>query len=300
MLLYHENRSHGTLAFPLTVYSNHDRDGFYFVTPHWHEELEWIYVEEGALGLIIHGREYTLKEDEFCFINAGELHEIKSVGRSSHRAILFRPEMLDFALYDQCQHSFIGRVTGQKVLFPAVGGELPDEGRDIILGHMREIAGLFEAGNGGLEGDGEKGLWTFKVKLRILQVIEVLYEAGAFRENESTGAERESLSNLKAVIDYIHKNYAGSISLRELADMSYMSPNYFCGKFREEVGKTPIRFLNEYRIQQAARLLLETELQVSEVAVRVGFENISYFIRKFRECKGVTPAKYRQGNSSGI
>lgn len=54
---YHEDKIHGTSVFPLQVYSHHDKDGFYFVSQHWHEEL----------------------------------HEIKSVGESLHHAVVFNP-----------------------------------------------------------------------------------------------------------------------------------------------------------------------------------------------------------------
>ena len=52
---YHEDKIHGTSVFPLQVYSHHDKDGFYFVSQHWHEELECVYAEYGILNLTIHG-----------------------------------------------------------------------------------------------------------------------------------------------------------------------------------------------------------------------------------------------------
>ena len=72
-----------------------------------------------------------------------------------------------------------------------------------------------------------------------------------------------------------------------------MSPNYFCHYFKQEIGKTPIAFINEYRIEKACEMLSESDLPISDVALSVGFDNFSYFIRKFREYKGVTPKKYR-------
>jgi len=285
MRTLHENCVHGTPVFPLEVYTNHDEDGFFFAPQHWHEELEWLYVDNGLLELIIHGKEYTLSGGEFCFINAEELHEIKSVGESLHHAILFKPELLDFAVYDACQHGFIRPVTSQRVLFPTACSCLPDDAAGKVLALMKEVAGLYKrSGTGAALG----------IKIKLLQVVEVLFEAGCFLENTCTQTERESLSNLKLAIDYIHRNYGGPISLQALADMSFMSPNYFCHKFKRELGKPPIKFINEYRIQQASKLLAESGLSVSEISESVGFDNLSYFIRKFKEYKGVTPAKYRQ------
>ena len=50
---YHEDKTHGTSVFPLQVYSHHDKDGFYFVSQHWHEELEWVYAEYGILNFFV-------------------------------------------------------------------------------------------------------------------------------------------------------------------------------------------------------------------------------------------------------
>ncbi len=287
----HENRAHGTPVFPLVVYANSDEDGFFFVPQHWHEEFEWIYVDYGTLSLIIHGREYSLNGGEFCFINAGELHEIKSVGRSLHHAIVFSPEILDFAVYDVCQHDFITPVTSQKVLFPPVCGRVPEAGRSRILGYMKNVSELYGCF---VSKPGGQGLaHSLGIKINLLKILETLFSEGCFVENNCTSTEKESLSNLKIAVDYIHKNYNAPISLRALADMSYMSPNYFCHKFKQELGKPPIKFINEYRIQQASRFLAESDMSVSEISVLVGFDNFSYFIRKFKEYKGVTPAKYR-------
>ena len=78
-----EKHTHGTTTFPLQVYSHHDKDGFYSVAQHWHEELEWVYVETGVLELTVRGKSYLLHPGEFCFVNSGELHEIRSTANPS-------------------------------------------------------------------------------------------------------------------------------------------------------------------------------------------------------------------------
>ena len=134
---------------------------------------------------------------------------------------------------------------------------------------------------------------TLGIKIHILSVIELLFQSETMKENLATTKTETSLNNLKRVIGYIEQNYASTISLDTLAEIAYMSPNYFCHYFRKEVGKPPIAFINEFRIEKAAQMLSETDLQISQIALSVGFENFSYFIRKFRECKTVTPKEYR-------
>ena len=124
-------------------------------------------------------------------------------------------------------------------------------------------------------------------------MIELLFQADYFYENTLSSKRKDSLSRLKQVIEYIHINYAESISLQTLSEICFMSPNYFCHYFKQEIGKTPVSFINEYRIEKACEMLSESELPVFEIALSVGFDNFSYFIRKFREYKGVSPKKYR-------
>lgn len=281
---YHENHAHGTPVFPLQVYSHHDKDGFFFVSQHWHEELEWIYAESGVLDLTIHGKPVTLNPGDLCFINSGELHEIKSVGESLHHAIVFNPGFLDFALYDACQHHFIRPVTSGKLLFPASSSAFSQEERKSIICHMKEIINLYHS---------SPSCALLSIKIHILQILEILFQSGCLLENTSSSKEEDSIKKLKKVIEYIHENYADSISLQALAKICFMSPNYFCHYFKQEIGKPPIAFINEYRIQKACQMLTETETPVSEIALSVGFDNFSYFIRKFREYKGITPKKYR-------
>lgn len=112
--------------------------------------------------------------------------------------------------------------------------------------------------------------------------------------NPVSPKRQDSLNKLKQVIGFIQENYGEQISLQALSDMCFMSPNYFCQYFKQEIGKTPIAFMNEYRIEKACELLSESDLPISDVSLQVGFNNFSYFIRKFREYKGMTPKNYRK------
>ena len=171
---YHEDKTHGTSVFPLQVYSHHDKDGFYFVSQHWHEELEWVYAEYGILNLTIHGKSLVLNPGEFCFINSGELHEIKSAGESLHHAVVFNPGFLDFSLYDACQHNFIRPITNGTLLFPNFFSMLSPEDNKQILFHMKEIIKLYHT---------LPTCALLSIKLHILHMIELFFQADYFYKN---------------------------------------------------------------------------------------------------------------------
>ena len=159
----------------------------------------------------------------------------------------------------------------------------PEDHKQVLL-HIREIIKLYHT---------LPTCALLSIKLHILHMIELFFQADYLLENTLSPKGKDSLNKLKQVIEYIQMNYAEWIPLQILSEICFMSPNYFCHYFKQEIGKTPISFINEYRIEKACEMLSESELPISEIALSVGFDNFSYFIRKFREYKGVTPKQYR-------
>ena len=64
--------------------------------------------------------------------------------------------------------------------------------------------------------------------------------------------------------------------------------------FKDNLGRTLMQHINLLRIERASRLLRETDLPILEISLSVGFENFSYFIKRFREVYGCTPTDYRR------
>ena len=105
-------------------------------------------------------------------------------------------------------------------------------------------------------------------------------------------AELRRLARIKDVLRLIRNHYHEEISLDDMATSAHMNKRYFCRYFREMMGKTPIQYLNYYRVECACELLSTSERTVSEVAMACGFNNISYFVRVFGAHKGTTPSIY--------
>ena len=64
---------------------------------------------------------------------------------------------------------------------------------------------------------------------------------------------------------------------------------------KEMTRKSPVEYLNTYRVEKAARKLITSDISVTDVAFACGFNDLSYFIKTFKAYKGVTPAKFRRG-----
>ena len=97
---------------------------------------------------------------------------------------------------------------------------------------------------------------------------------------------------------YIHNNYGNDLSLDILSEEIHLSPRYLSALFIEEEGIGINRYIKNIRMQKARELLLETNLKVSDICLKVGYSNLSYFCKTFLENFGVTPDKFRNGHAS--
>ncbi|MDR2393243.1 MAG: helix-turn-helix domain-containing protein [Treponema sp.] len=100
---------------------------------------------------------------------------------------------------------------------------------------------------------------------------------------------------------YIWEHYTRKISLQEIANVSGLSAPYFSTIFKEEMGENLSSYLNRLRIEKASRMLVETDLSLSEIAGACGFEDQSWFSKIFKTYIGVSPGKYRgQGGDRSL
>ncbi len=96
----------------------------------------------------------------------------------------------------------------------------------------------------------------------------------------------------QAAASYMMSHYERPLTVEELAEFMAVSQSSLYRSFRERYGRSPKRFLLEYRVQRACELLHRGGLSVREIAYSVGFEDPLYFSRVFRQLKGCSPRQY--------
>lgn len=99
---------------------------------------------------------------------------------------------------------------------------------------------------------------------------------------------------LNAAIDWIDANYFRPIQLADIATITNLTEEAFCRSFKKATSKTFLQYLNDIRVHEAAKQLIETELSVTQIAYEVGFSNISSFNRYFKKQKNLTPSEFRK------
>ncbi|MFV0341900.1 MAG: AraC family transcriptional regulator [Anaerocolumna sp.] len=116
------------------------------------------------------------------------------------------------------------------------------------------------------------------------------------KEMESIQETRLNREQLPVIIQYIHANY-NNINLTSLAEHFHKSKSYLCRYIKQETGYSFMHLLKEVRMKQAAQMLKDSQCSVEEIMLSVGYTDISYFYKAFKEYFGMTPVTYRkQGN----
>ena len=133
--------------------------------------------------------------------------------------------------------------------------------------------------------------------IEILSILQDLASSRNQKQLSTYGASKETLGNsgqVKKVYDYIHENFGRKITLTEISDLANMTPVTFNRFMKKRLGKTFIEFTNETRISYASRWLNETDMSISEISYKCGFNNIANFNRVFKKLKKCTPSDFRE------
>jgi AraC-like DNA-binding protein/mannose-6-phosphate isomerase-like protein (cupin superfamily) len=135
---------------------------------------------------------------------------------------------------------------------------------------------------------------------RLMTLLSILNELATQGKGQtlSTIAVDASLRNydhqrINTVYQFVRNNYKEKVTLAQIASEVHMSEEAFSRFFSKMMNKPFFTFLNEYRINAACQLLIETDEPVSEVAMKSGFETLPFFYRQFGKFKKLSPKKYR-------
>lgn len=110
---------------------------------------------------------------------------------------------------------------------------------------------------------------------------------------------KKSCSIINRVKQYVEKYYYKNLKLKDMAELLYINPAYLGQLFKKETGMLFCQYVNSKRLQNAKKLLLRTDLPIYQIAERVGYKNVDYFIFKFKESENCTPLEYKNNLTKG-
>ncbi len=250
---------------------------------HFHERYEIWYCLKGETQFFIHDKTYNIFKGNIILINKNTLHKIlidKEKIKQNERFVV------------EFNESFLTE------------GNLKIEQMEKLLfcfNQQRYVLNLDAAVRTEIEKNFFKIMeqYTdkkihFKMYMRIL-LIETLIVLNRIVKNTIPDREKDlSLSEQKIqeAVKYINENYNQDISLEQIARKHSISKYYFCRIFKNITGFNFVDYLNHVRINEAQKLILNSNLNVSNIAEKVGYNNVVHFSRMFKKIIGCPPSKY--------
>ncbi|WP_276354182.1 AraC family transcriptional regulator [Cohnella caldifontis] len=137
------------------------------------------------------------------------------------------------------------------------------------------------------------------------QVVRYLFGAvtgnfGAGADAEPLRTSRERDPHVGRALEYLHAHYKEEIRIETLSQVALMSRHHFIRSFKAAIGVSPYQYVQRLRIEEAKRLLRQSDASVTEIGLALGFSSISPFYRAFRKTVGIAPESYRNETASGM
>ncbi|BBW28425.1 helix-turn-helix domain-containing protein [Enterobacter bugandensis] len=243
---------------------------------HWHQCLEILYVEEGFGVAIVDNRHYTMRPGRLFFFPPFTLHKVRvdEQAEAIYRRTIIH---LDHHAVLKCLRDFPH--TQQRLEKLSRRGS---EAWVVDLAHCHShVDHLFSCYPPPMSSESIAGL---------------LISLFAMLPDDRTGAPGSSTGIASQVMFWLDEHYQEKFRLDALATELGRSRSYVSRKFHAETGEKIHHYLNTLRLRKACECLLHSDASVREIAARVGFSDVTWFISAFKKGIGETPLQYRKNH----
>lgn len=247
----------------------------YTFKAHYHSDWEFIAVLEGHMEYSVNGKVIRLEPGDSLFVNSNPVHFGFSTLREECKYICLIVHPSLFCNNPYIERNYISPICGSGYEYLIIKD--PDV-------HSR-IADIY---NKKLQG--QPNLY-FSIQSDLFCLAEAVYKL--IDRLPKADAGHQDFGGVRAMLDFIAKNYGEKITLPDIAKSANVCKNSCIAIFKKFTNFTPIEYLNNYRIEQACVLLRETDKTVAQIALDCGFSACSYFGEIFKRSKGITPKDYR-------
>ncbi|MDD2486317.1 MAG: AraC family transcriptional regulator [bacterium] len=248
------------------------------VTPHWHEEIELLYVVKGRASQMINGYMFDIGPGDVVVIGSLDVHATTTASLPVSIMVL----QFDLTAWGSISSGepSIPDISGDTLSNPVTGPSGQKIG-EYMKAVMREHASPKSA--------------RFALKGYIYLI---LHEMSQLYGTVSRGARYKNLHQrlfgLNRVLANINSDPCSAPSLPEAAAMTGMSASYFSIFFKNKLGKNYVEYIHDLRLRRVTRLLMETDLAIGDIAIQAGFSSLNFFNKVFRRHYGITPLQYRK------
>lgn len=268
------------------AFSKHPR--YIKFAEHRHSFIEMNYVYSGTCKQYIQGKEVILHEGDLCLLDTNVTHAIDSASTNDIVInILIRTSYFDYAMLqrlsgnDLLTNFFVNAIFQQKkesryILF--------QNGQDSRLKELIQQA-LWEYMKPDFCSEEAINSYMTLIFTELLRIY-----------NRSSNNDTEPLNKraiISEILAFMEQNYQ-TITLEKVAEKFHFHPNHITRLLKNSLGKTFIQLSHQLKTKNACLLLENTDLPIEKIANHVGYTNITFFYKSFKNILGVTPAEYRK------
>jgi AraC-like DNA-binding protein len=256
---------------------------------HHHDFVEIVFITKGKGIQVISNNDYEVSEGDIFILQGFQNHYFKDAGKAEMINVMFDPVKSPGLISPE-----IKTIDGYSALFilePRYRNRM--HFKNMLHLNRVDLAKSEYILNGMLFEIARKepGYELF-LKNKLEEIIIFLSR----KYSQISIPKAKSLVRIGKAIDFIERNFHNNIYIQQLAELSFMSVRNFQRIFKEATGQSPNDFLLELRIQNASKLLTETDLAIYDISEQVGISDWFYFSKAFKKKFGVSPLKYRKQN----
>ena len=247
------------------------------IPAHWHDAMEILFCLNGEVRIHAEHDTLTLSHNQLIVFDSKEVHSI----HSDSKLYMFLCIHVDKKLLSvYCPNLELYHIKCRPVPL--------DDPKAIQYIHLCQLAHELKSTN--IKNASTRAMRSDGTALLMLADLIQYFSEYAPPETASGHGNR----TIRELISYVNEHYTEKLSLEDAADYVGFSREYFCRFFKQHMGLTFLRYLNEVRISHAGRLLSSTDLSISEIMNTCGFTNQTIFNRLFKEIYGMTPRQARK------
>lgn len=280
-----EQISNIDFLLPMKIFNNTLKFGDRSLDVHWHNELEFVIILEGRGYYFINGETLEVEKNDIIIINPGQLHSgfaFENTIIENTNIILKYNLVVSYAI-DACQYKYINPLIDEKLRLPSIL-----KNNNIIYKDLYRLLKELEK-----EYKNKKIGYELKIKAILFNIL-YLFFSNKLVVKDNLSIDTSHISNIKTIINLIQENYSTEITLSMLSEYVSISQYHLCRIFKKHTGQTITQYINNYRIGIAGKLLTQTDKSITDIALEVGFNNISYFNSRFKKKWLKTPSQYRE------
>lgn len=256
---------------PFKMFLFEGKDGNYRRARHWHRSIEIFLVLEGELEFYVDGKTLPLKKQEYVIVNSNEVHSIEAPEANTTVVVQIPVSCFSGYLKDGDYAVFSGR---------------SEEGDLRLITLVNQMFRTYEKKEFACE---------LKVKSLFLELLYLMVTVFMKKEEDQEHIrQKRHLDKLSEITSYLKKNYDQEITLEGVADRFGFSPTYLSRMFKRYADISYKTYLLNLRTEYGLREMMNTDHNLTDVALNHGFPNGRAFAKAFAKRYGCLPSEYRK------